>query len=312
MRRYHSIGVLLRQRFGERVCKIALQNGCGCPNRDGTAGWAGCAFCSLEALRPCTGREGPAAVRPIGEQIEEGLAYLQERHGAVRAIGHFGNGSATYAPAGSLRAPFFGAASHPAIVGLAISTRPDCIASEHVELLRELSGQTFLWVELGLQSAHDRTLRRIGRGHGVEHFREAHERLCAAGISVCAHVILGLPGEAREEMLQTVDFLNALKVWGVKFHNLHILKGTPLEELHRQGEVQLPAMELYASWVADAIERLEPSILIHRFTGHSPRRLTVAPEWSVNKLAVMNAVEAELQRRDAWQGKALGCGRPQA
>ena len=303
MRRYHSISAYLQQRFGERVFKVALSNGCGCPNRDGTAGSSGCAFCSLEALRPSTEQGHVAGVRPIEVQIEEGLAYLRTRHGTVRAIGHFGNGSGTYASAESLRPFFFSAAAHPALVGLAISTRPDCIAPEHLELLRELSGQTFLWVELGLQSAHDRTLTRIGRGHTVEQFRRAHAMLREAKIPVCAHIILGLPGETPEMMLETIAFLNALPVWGIKIHNLHVLQGTPLEQLFHQGGVQIPTIERYASWVADAIEWLDPAILIHRFTGHGPRRLTVAPEWSVNKLAVMNAVEAELARRDGWQGK---------
>ncbi len=302
--RYHSISTFLRTRFEGRVFKIALESGLGCPHRDGSVGRGGCSFCSLETLRPSTSWK-LSTIQPIPVQIEAGLKYLQGRHQAQRAIAHFGNASNTHADPERLRTLFEAAIRHPSIVGLAISTRPDCLDEGCVELLHELSQQTFLWVELGLQSAHNATLARIHRGHTVEQFTASCERLMRAHIPVCAHVILGLPGETPEMMHATTSFLSHIPVWGVKFHNLHVLKGTRLYDEWCAGAVEVPTLERYAGWVVDALERLHPSMVVHRVSGHGPKRLTVAPAWSINHLAIMNAVHAELLRRDTWQGKCF-------
>jgi uncharacterized protein len=301
--RYRSINAFLRDHFGERIFKVTLESGCSCPNRDGTRGVEGCAFCQSDALRPNTSREPPIRVAPIAEQLAQGIAYLHKRHGAEKLIAYFQGGTNTYGDAGALAPIFREAIRHPAVVGIAISTRPDCLGESHVELLRELAEQTFLWVELGLQSAHDTTLVGLRRGHTVRHFREACRQLALAQIRVCAHVILGLPGETPAMMGETAELLNEVGVWGVKIHNLQVLAGTEMERRYLAGEIAVPSIETYAGWAADFLERLSPAILIHRVNGHSPRRLTVAPAWSVNKLAVMNAVEKELEQRNSWQGK---------
>lgn len=301
--RYKSINTVLKERFGERVYKVSLELGLGCPNRDGLKGSTGCTFCHAEALRPNTAKDSAAPRPSLAEQLAEGIAYIRARHGTTRSIAYFQNGSNTYARAHHLRPAFLEAAAHPAIVGLAISTRPDCIEDEHVQLLKEISGRTMLWVELGLQSACDETLVRIGRGHAVWDFEKAFRKLSAARINVCAHVVLGLPGESIETMLTTARFLNELGIWGAKIHNLHVLKDTPMEADYARGDVYVPTLKEYASWVVDFLEALSPEIIIHRFNSHSPRRLTIAPEWSVNKMATLNAVHAELERRDSWQGK---------
>jgi radical SAM protein (TIGR01212 family) len=317
--RYNSINDFLRGRFGERIFKVNLEIGSLCPNRDGTISTLGCSFCHPEALRPSTllrdcvtipsplmgeGQgEGDFSTTSIEAQLTRGIEYVRRRHGSHKVIGHFQNGSNTYAPAEKLAASFKACASHPAVKGLAISTRPDCINEDHLKLLEELSHNTFVWVELGLQSAHDETLQRINRGHSVCDFSNACRFLALRNIPVCAHVILGLPGETQEMMCETARFLNKTQVWGVKIHNLHVLRDTMMEKEYMEGRVEIPPLHVYAGWVVSFLEELSPDIVVHRVNSHSPRHLTVAPTWSINKLAVMNAVHAELKKRDSWQGK---------
>jgi len=301
--RYNSINTVLRERFGERVYKVTLDIGSGCPNRDGTCGENGCSFCHPDALRPSTAKAPDTPLKPISDQLEEGIEYIERRHGSRRVISYLQNGSNTYARAGDLRPLLREAVAHPLVVGLAVSTRPDCIEQAHAALLAELARESMVWVELGLQSAHDETLIRIGRGHGVADFERAHAMLSDAGVPVCAHVILGLPGESPDMMIETARFLNETGVWGVKIHNLHVLRGTRIEGEFREGKVHIPTLPEYAGWVVDFLEALSPKTVIHRFNSHSPRRLTVAPEWSINKLATLNAVHEELERRDTFQGK---------
>jgi radical SAM protein (TIGR01212 family) len=307
--RYKSINTLLRERFGERVYKVTLDIGSGCPNRDGTYGRDGCNFCHPEALRPNTSRDLRTTPEPLRAQIEKGIEYVRRRHGSRRVISYLQNGSNTYAAADKLRPLLREAVAHPSVAGLAVSTRPDCIEQPHADLMAELAEGTMVWVELGLQSSHEETLIRIGRGHGVACFEQAHAMLSDAGVPVCAHVILGLPGETHGMMMDTARFLNETGVWGVKIHNLHVLKDTRLEGEFRRGEVHIPSLEEYAGWVVDFLEELSPETVIHRLGSHSHRRLTVAPEWSINKLATLNAVHDELERRGTWQGKRPTAGR---
>ena len=299
--RYNSIKPLLVSRFGERVYKVSLQSGFGCPNRDGTLGARGCSFCSDEALVPSTLTE-VQGTQPVWEQLASGVAYIRERHGAKRVIAYFNEGSNTYAPAHTLACTLSEAISHPAVVGLAMSTRPDCVDEGNLPVLESVSRRTFMWVELGLQSAHERTLERIGRGHTVERFSKSAKLLQSRGIRVCAHVILGLPGETPEMMRETARHLNGIGVWGVKIHNLHVLRGTRLELEYNEGRLELAELGTYASWACDFLEELDPRIVVHRVNAHGPRRLTVAPDWSVNKLAVVNAVNEEMERRNSFQG----------
>ncbi|MFH1830118.1 MAG: TIGR01212 family radical SAM protein [Pseudomonadota bacterium] len=301
--RYNSINEFLKARFGERVFKVSLEIGSSCPNRDGAISRQGCSYCHPEALRPSTYKDSDFSIISIQKQLEEGIDYIRRRHGSQKVIAYFQNGSNTYAPAQKLARAFTTAASHPCVKGLAISTRPDCIEQEHLTLLKDLSRETFIWVELGLQSAHEETLKKINRGHTVRDFSKACSQHVKRGIPVCAHVILGLPGETSEMMCETARFLNEIGVWGVKIHNLHVLKDTKMEEEYRKGKIEIPSLDVYAGRVVDFLEELSPEILIHRLNSHSPRHLTIAPKWSINKLATMNAVHDELERRDSWQGK---------
>ncbi len=304
--RYNAINEVLKKRFGCKVFKVSLESGLSCPNRDGTVGRNGCAFCSEASY--LTAVDAGKTVLPeksIMEALAEGIEYVRRRHGAAKFISYFQSGTNTYGPAEKLRPIFEASIDHPDVVGLAIGTRPDCIAMEHANLLEELSKKTMLWVELGLQSAKNAILKLINRGHTVEDFSKAAGILRTKNISVVAHVILGLPGESLDDMLKTAEFLNNEGVDGVKIHNLHVLKGTKLEKLYNDGKVEVPDLETYAGWVASFLERLKPSIVVHRVNGHAPRNITVAPEWSVNKLAIFNAVERELDRRNSRQGHCL-------
>jgi radical SAM protein (TIGR01212 family) len=192
------------------------------------------------------------------------------------------------------------------VVGLAISTRPDCLPDDVIGVLAEFNGRMFMWVELGLQSANDEMLRLLNRGHAVSDFCEACARLRSKDISVCAHVILGLPGETEKDIAATAKLLNDLRIEGVKIHNLHVIKGTRLEELYNDGVIRLPSIAEYAKKVVYLLERLRPEMLIHRFNSHAPRQYTVAPAWSVNKLATFNEVERELERQETRQGRLFG------
>lgn len=304
-KRYNSINDWLKGRFGERIYKVSLNSGCLCPNLDGTIGTEGCIFCNLQSHNPAHSLQGVKQGASINRQLEDGLSYVMKRHGATKVIAYFQSGSNTHMAANLLAPMFKDAISNPHVVGLAVSTRPDCIGKDHIELLRELGQKTFLWVELGLQSSNDDTLKLIGRGHGAAEFSKAAQTLRDSKISICAHVILGLPGENIETMLETAKFLNEHKVWGVKIHNLHVLRGTRLEKLYNDGKVKLPTLAEYADWVVSFLEVLDPGIIIHRVNSHSPRNLTVAPDWSVNKLAIFNKVEEILKEKDSWQGKRL-------
>ena len=302
--RYHSLNDHLTERFGTRVYKVTLESGCGCPNRDGTRGVRGCSFCNERSYSPATNpHTSPRPPPPLRVQLEEGSAYVRRRHGAEKFIAYFQRGSNTYGPVERLRALYTEAIAYPEVVGCAISTRPDCCSRALCDMIAETARRTYCWVELGLQSAHEATLNRIGRGHTVDEFARAHELCASRGIPVCAHVIVGLPGETRAHLIETARFLNTRGVWGVKIHNLHVLEHTALADEYRAGAYCPLTLETYAQWTVDFLERLSPATVIHRVNSHSPRALTVAPEWSVNKLAIFNAVEAEMERRDTWQGR---------
>lgn len=300
MERYRSVSSFLKEKFGTKVYKISLRGGFSCPNRDGTKGSGGCIYCNPDSIQPFV-----SIGREIPDQVAEGIGYVKKRHGAAKFISYFQHFSNTYGSAPALEKLYRAALGHPDVVGLAISTRPDCVTDEALELLGRLASETLLWLELGLQSSNNETLKLINRGHTAEDFSAAVAKCHSFGIQTCAHIILGLPEETHADMMATIKFLADLKIGGVKIHNLHVLKDTKLAEMHMQGAVRTLELSEYASLVVDCLERLPSNVLIHRFNSHSPRHLTIAPEWAVNKLATMNAVHDELERRDTWQGKIV-------
>ncbi len=294
---YYALDYYLRQEFGEKVYKVALNAGMSCPNRDGTIGRGGCIFCSAGGSGDFAGD----VHKSITDQIEQGIAGTAKfRAGGY--IAYFQAFTNTYAPAERLRTVFTEAISHEKILLLSIATRPDCISDETIELLTELNRQKPVWVELGLQTIHEATAAYIRRGYGLDCFTDAVARLRRAGIAVIVHVILGLPGETREQMLQTIAFLNGCDIQGIKLQLLHVLEGTDLAADYRAGAFQVLDMEEYTALVCDCIAHLRPDIVIHRITGDGPKDLLIAPLWSTAKRKVMNEIHHQMKVRSITQG----------
>lgn len=303
--RYHSLNTFFRKTFGGKVYKLSLAGGFTCPVRDGSLSTEGCAYCNPLGSVPGHYRPGMT----LQQQLKGASEHVSRRHGTKNFIAYFQDYTTTYADAGLLEKLYREALDFPGVKGLALCTRPDCIPESTLSLLEEISRETFLWVELGVQSGCDVTLLRMRRGHTVHDSETAFRRLHERGIRTAAHVILGFPGESREEALTTVELVNRSGTAGVKLQNLHVLKNTPLAEDYAAGKVKLLRRSEYASLAADFLERIPPGTVVQRLTGESPRGMLVAPEWSINKLAVLDRIKRELAYRDSWQGKALGYSR---
>jgi radical SAM protein (TIGR01212 family) len=300
-RRYRALSGYLRERFGLRVRSVTLDAGFTCPNVDGTVTTGGCVYCDNRSFSP--NRRLPRAT--ITAQIQRGVSILTKRYGAERFIAYFQAGTNTHGPVEKLRRLYDEALEHPLVVGLAIGTRPDSVPDPVLGLLQEYARRVPVFLELGLQTVHSRSLEWMNRGHGPEAFFDAVQRCRGRGLDLCAHVILGLPGETRDDMLATADALAGLPVDGVKIHNLYVVKGTPLEEMYRRGEVSLLERDEYVSVLCDFLERIPAERVIHRLSGESPPDWFVAPQWAMDKPALLRAIDAELERRDSWQGKTV-------
>jgi len=297
-KRYNTFSDELKRRFGCKVQRISVDAGFTCPNRDGTLGSGGCIFCGGAG----SGSYGIRRELSIAAQIEDGKEVMARKYRAKRFIAYFQAYSNTYAPVEQLRQLFGEAFSVPGVVGVIAATRPDCIPDDVLDYLAELNGQTYFWLEIGLQSIHDKSLEFINRGHDYACFKDAVERAKTRALRVCAHIILGLPGESRAEMLAMAGELNRLGVDGVKLHLLHVMQGTRLAEMYSRGEVELLDRDGYAGLVCDFLELLDPAILIHRLTGDGGHDNLVAPLWSLKKFELLNLIDAELERRGTWQG----------
>ncbi len=299
--RYYSFGRYLRQRFGCRVHKVTLHAGFTCPNRDGAAGWGGCTFCNNAGFSPNV-RIDPADVR---DQLARGITGARRRK-AHKVIAYFQAYTNTYGPLDRLRALYDEAWHFPEVAGLAIGTRPDCVDPTVIDLVAGYVPRGEVWLEYGLQSAHDSTLAAINRGHDYQCFVDAVERTAGRGIRICVHTILGLPGEDREMMIETHRRIAALPIDGIKIHLLHVMRDTIMERQYRQGEVTLLSRPAYVELVADVLEVLPPTVVIQRMHADAPRDLLVAPDWCLDKAGVLDDIRREQVRRDSWQGKALG------
>ena len=300
MKRYRDYNTYLRELFGERVQKISLDGGFDCPNRDGTISRRGCLFCN--ELGSGTGahlRRG----RSIDEQISEARSFLERRYGARKFIAYFQSFTNTYAPIPILKARYDRALSHPDVVGISVGTRPDCVDEDVLRLLSSYGTDRLVWLEYGLQSAHDRTLSLLNRGHDTACFEHAVRLAHGFSLNVCAHVILGLPGETREMMTATARLLARLPVDGVKIHLLYVPEGTPLADMYRRGEVRCLERQEYAELVVDFLEQLPPGTVIQRLTGDPGPSELVAPLWAREKTANLTAIRETLERRNTRQGR---------
>ena len=271
---YHSLDFHLKEMFGRKVYKLALDGGMTCPNRDGSVGRGGCIFCSQ-------GGSGDFAAQKqlsLREQADLAKKLVEKKAGPdALYIAYFQSYTNTYAPLPYLEALFTEAVSLPEVCALSIGTRPDCLPDETVVLLSRLNQEKPVWVELGLQTIHESTARFIRRGYGLPVFEDAFRRLRAAGLTVIVHVILGLPGETREDMLETIRYLAGLKIDGIKLQLLHVLKGTDLDRLYHQGAFQVLELSQYLELVGDCLKLLPPETVIHRLTGDGPKSLLTAP-----------------------------------
>ncbi len=303
-RRYYAFSRFLKERFGTKVYRVTLDGGFTCPNVDGTVTVGGCVFCDNRSFSP--NRRLPRT--SIRDQVRRGVALLHERYGADRFLAYFQAATNTYAPVAKLRRLYDEALDHPQIVGLAIGTRPDCVPDPVLELLQGYARERYVCLELGLQSMHDRSLDWMNRGHHFDAFVDAVQRCQGRGLDLCAHVILGLPGETPQEMLATAEALAGLPLHAVKIHNLHVVKDTPLEQMYRTGTVRMLEREEYVQVVCDFLERLPPGMVIQRLNGDAPPDYLVAPLWCLDKAGLLRAIHAELERRQSWQGKLRGGG----
>lgn len=298
-KRYYSVDYYLKQTFGEKVYRLSLNGGMTCPNRDGTLGTGGCIFCSLAG----SGDFAQESWLTIPQQLATAKEQMRCKRNCRKFIAYFQAYSNTYAPVEYLRKIFMEAISDPDVVILSIATRPDCFSPEIYQLLAELNQIKPVWIELGLQTIHPTTSQFIRSGFTLECFHTTVDTLHHFKIPVIVHVILGLPGESKEQMLETVSHVGNLGIFGIKLQLLHILSDTDLGSLYQTRPFPLLTQDAYCELVADCIERLPQTITIHRLTGDGPKNLLLAPLWSSAKRSVLNQIEQTLKMRDTWQGK---------
>ncbi|MGE5838853.1 MAG: TIGR01212 family radical SAM protein [Deltaproteobacteria bacterium] len=302
MTRYRSYNSYLRELFGERVQKIPLDAGFTCPNRDGTISKGGCIYCDRRG-------SGSGAMtwrgESLDEQIAKGMRWAGGKYGASRFIAYFQSFTNTYGPVPRLRELYDSALKHEGMVGLSVGTRPDCVDEAVLELLAAYKDKFLVWLELGLQSSHDSTLRRINRGHDVACFDRAVAAARTKGLNVCAHVILGLPAETREMMMETARHLRGLPVEGVKIHALYVVKDTPLAGIYAKGDYRCLERDEYVDLVLDFLEQLPSNIVIQRLTGDPVLEELVAPLWVREKRRTLNLIWKRFEEGGSWQGKSL-------
>jgi len=293
---YFRLVSFFRSKFGEPIYKIPLDAGFSCPNRDGTVGTTGCSYCYNPSFSPFSGE--PKA--SISEQLQRG----KKKKKRARYLAYFQSYTNTHAPLEKLQTLYEEALDDPEVIGLSIATRPDCVSEEIISILEDYARRCHLWVEYGLQSAHDQTLQLINRGHDSSQFVKAVEMTRNRGIYICAHIILGLPGETPEMMLKTIDLLNQLSIDGVKFHHLQIIKNTPLAEEYEKNKIALyENAGDYIPILCDCLERLSPGIVVHRLASQAAsKELLIAPHWPEGAGQIASMVEAELARRGTCQG----------
>ncbi len=281
------------EQFGEKLYKLALSAGTTCPNRDGTVGRRGCIFCSAGG----SGDFAESGALPVDEQIERAKKRVSGKFHGSRYIAYFQSYTATYGSVAELEPRFMTAARRDDIAAVSLATRPDCLGDDILAMLRRLNGVKPVWVELGLQTVHAASAEFIRRGYELPVYEQAVEKLQALGIHTVTHLILGLPGESREDMLKSVDYVAGSGSGGIKLQLLHVLEGTDLADIYRAGGFKTMEMDEYVSLAADCIQRLPADMVVHRLTGDGPKRILVAPEWSGDKKRVLVALDRELRKR---------------
>lgn len=297
-KKYNQYSAYLKKKFGTKVYKITLDAGFDCPNRDGTISNGGCIFCDSGG----SFSQAHSKLLSVEEQILTGVESLSQKFKAKKFMSYFQAYSNTYKPVEELKKIYDSSLCHPDIVGISIGTRPDCVDEEKLDLIASYVPDYETWLEYGLQSIHHKTLKFINRGHDYGAFLKAYDETKKRGIKVCAHVILGLPGETREDMLETAKALADLNVDGVKIHDLCVMKNTKLAQMYEEGVVKLLEEDEYVSLVCDFLELLPPETTIHRLAGNGLQKLKIAPLWLNKKFEVLNKIDREFERRGSFQG----------
>ena len=297
-KRYHSLNYFLRNKFGEKIYKISLDGGFTCPNRDGKVSKGGCTFCSARGSGDFAG----SRILSITEQFEDRKKMMEKKWKDGKYIAYFQAYTNTYAPLNVLKDKFEEALSFENVIGLSISTRPDCLEDDVVDYLAELNERTNLWVELGLQTIHDVTSKKINRGHDYNTFLEGLKKLQDRNIKVIVHIINGLPGEDYDMMMETAKAVADMNVDGIKIHLLHVIKDTALARSLEKNQFELMDRDEYINLVCDQLEILPPEMIIHRLTGDGKRDELVGPMWSLKKWEVLNDIDRTLKERDTYQG----------
>lgn len=298
-KRYYTWSKHLKEQFGHKVFKVALDAGFDCPNRDGTVAYGGCTFCSVAGSGDFAGNRAD----PIDVQFREIKDKMHRKWKDGKAMAYFQAYTNTHAPLPVLKEKFEAALAQEDVVGLSIATRPDCLPDDVVEYLAELNDRTYLWVELGLQTVHENTAKLVNRAHDFTTYIEGVEKLRKHHIRVCTHIINGLPTETPEMMMETAKEVARLDVQAIKIHLLHLLKGTPMVKQYEKGQLTFLEKDDYINLVVDQLEVLPPEMVIQRITGDGPIDQMIGPMWSVNKWDVLNGVDRVLMERDSWQGK---------
>ena len=300
-KRYNQFSAFLKNKFGAKVYKITLDAGFSCPNRDGTISTGGCIFCDGSG----SFSQAHSNLLSIEEQVKTGAETLSKRFKAEKFMAYFQAYTNTYKPVNELEKIYKASLTHPDIVGLSIGTRPDCVDDDKLKLISNISKDYYTWIEYGLQSIHNKTLKRINRGETFETFLRSYEKTKEYGINVCVHVILGL-WETHDEMMETAQKLAELKVDGVKIHMLCALENTKLAEIYARGEVDFMSEDEYVNTVCDFLEYLPPETTIHRLAGNGLKKELIAPRWIGKKLDCLNKIDREFIKRNSFQSSKFG------
>lgn len=299
MPRYNTYRPYIKEKLGYRVNKLSVDMGFTCPNRDGNLAIGGCVYCNNDSFVPPYAR----ARYSMDQQISNGMTYLRKRFKAEKFIIYFQSYTNTYDSVDKLEEMYREALKYDDVIGIAVGTRSDCIDEEKLSMFEEIAKEYYVCLEYGIESIYDKTLDYMNRGHDYQSVLDAIEMSKGRGFEIGAHIIVGMPTETKEEMLQMADEVSSLGIDVFKVHNLHIVRNTPLARMYKENPFELFGFEEYVSFVVDFLERLSPEMIIERLFTDTPHQLLIAPDWGKSHLQILQAIEAELEKRDTYQGR---------
>ena len=297
--KFYKLNNFLKENFKEKIYKVSLDGGFTCPNRDGKISNKGCLFCSDKG----SGEFAGDRCKTITTQIDEQIDFMKDKIGSSKVIAYFQNFTNTYGDIEYLRKIYYEALNHEKVIGIAIATRPDCLSDDVINLLDEINKKYFLWVELGLQTANDSIGKIINRGYDTTVYIDSCRILNEKNIKFVTHMIVGLPNEEKKDLYDTIDLINSVKSWGIKIHLLYILKNSKLLNYYQQNPFKIYEKDEYENTVIELLERLSPSIVVHRLTGDAKKDELFEPLWSLNKRGILNSIEKKLKSSKSYQGK---------